>query len=119
MRILIADDHSTTREEIAALLRRERDLDVVGEASDGQMAVELAEKLLPDVVIMDVLMPEMDGIDATRQIVSEHPEIKVIGFSMHPESNIVSAMRRAGAVACVKKSDPVEVLIAAIHDCFP
>jgi DNA-binding NarL/FixJ family response regulator len=83
------------------------------------MAVELAAKLMPDVVIMDVLMPKQNGIDATRQIVSEHPQIKVIGYSVHPGSNIVSAMREAGAAACVSKSDSFEVLIAAIHACLP
>lgn len=68
---------------------------------------------------MDVLMPEQSGIDATQKIVSEHPDIKVVGFSVHPSSDIISAMEKAGAVACISKSDPVEILIRAINSDLP
>jgi len=119
IRILLADDHSVSREELAALLKRDPDLDIIGEASDGQMAVTLAQELHPDVVIMDVRMPVKNGIEATRLITSDRPETKVIGFTMYSEEGLNTAMRRAGAAACISKSDPVEALIAAIHDCRP
>ena len=75
--------------------------------------------MLPDIVIMDVYMPGQNGIDTTRQIVSENPGVKVIGFSVYPKPDIVSAMQRAGAVACIGKSDPIEVLIQAIQSDLP
>ena len=81
--------------------------------------MELANELLPDVVVMDVFMPLQSGIDATQIIVSKNPNIKVIGFSVHPGPDIVSAMEKAGAAACISKSDPVEVLIRAIHSDLP
>ncbi len=119
IRILLADDHLDARLGLAALLSHESDMDIVGEASDGQMAVEMADKLLPDVVIMDVNMPKISGIEATRQIVSYHPNIQVIGFSIHLETNLVTAMREAGAVAYISKSDPIDALISAIHAIQP
>lgn len=117
-RILLADDHSVTRSELAALLRRDYDMDIVGEAGNGKEAVALARELLPDVVIMDVFMPEQNGIEATREIVSRNPGIRVIGFSMHPGSDIIAAMEDAGAKTCISKSDSVEVLIQAIRSGF-
>jgi DNA-binding NarL/FixJ family response regulator len=117
IRILLADDHMIVRESLAQILRNEYSMNVVGEASDGQMAVELSQKLIPDVVIMDLSMPRLGGIEATRQIVSSHPMIKVIGFTMHSQANLGAAMRTAGAAACVCKSDPIEVLVSTIRDC--
>ena len=108
-----------TRVELAALLNQEPDLEVVGEACNGEEAVELAQILSPDIVIMDVFMPVENGIDATQKIVSENPGIKVIGFSMHPGSDIVSAMQKAGAAACISKSDSIEVLIQSIYSDLP
>jgi len=119
LRILLVDDHETTRIGLAAILKREHNLEIIGEASDGQTAVDLAQELLPDIVIMDVFLPKRNGIDATRLIVEEHPEIKIIGFSMHPGKSLVNALREAGAVACVSKGEPAEVLIAAIKACLP
>jgi DNA-binding NarL/FixJ family response regulator len=118
IRILLVDDHETTRMGLATILSRRLNLDVVGEASDGEMALDLARELNPDVVVMDVFLPNLNGIDATRLIVEEHPETKVIGFSMHPKSSIVNAMREAGAVTCISKSESAEVLIAAIQSCM-
>jgi LuxR family maltose regulon positive regulatory protein len=113
------DDHGVTRTELAALLNKEQNMEVVGEACDGKEAVDLANEMLPDVVIMDVFMPVQNGIDATRQIVIEHPDIKVIGFSMHTLPDIAAAMKKAGAAACISKSDPIEVLIEAIQTSPP
>lgn len=119
IRILLVDDHATTRIGLAALLRREQSFEIVGEAADGQAAVELAGELLPDIVIMDIFLPKKNGIDATRQIVESYPDTKVIGISMHPGSSVVTAMQEAGAVACINKSDPSESLISAINACKP
>jgi DNA-binding NarL/FixJ family response regulator len=117
IRILLADDHMIVRESLAKILRNEYSMNIVGEASDGQMAVELAHQLIPDVVIMDLSMPRLSGIEATRIIVSHHPGIKVIGFTMHSQSNLGNAMQTAGASACICKSDPIEVLVSTIRNC--
>jgi DNA-binding NarL/FixJ family response regulator len=117
IRILLVDDHLVSREELAMLLHRDPEFDIVGEASDGKMAVELTQKLHPDVVIMDVRMPVMNGLEATRLITAEYPDTKVIGFTMHSEEGLGAAMQRAGAKVCISKSDPAEVLISAIHGC--
>jgi DNA-binding NarL/FixJ family response regulator len=118
IRILLVDDHETTRRGLATILNCRLNLSIVGEASNGETALDLARELNPDVVIMDVFLPNLNGIDATRLIVEEHPGIKVIGFSMHPKSSIVNAMREAGAVTCISKSESAEVLIAAIQSCM-
>lgn len=119
IRILLVDDQIIIREGLAALLSQIRDLDVIGEASDGQMAVDLTRKLHPDVVIMDVRMPVLDGIEATRLITSDYPDTKVIGFTMDYESDLNTAMRKAGAKVCLIKSDPIDILIETIRNCFP
>ena len=118
IRIMLVDDHATTLAGLKAVLMREPNLEIVGEAYDGQTAVNLANELLPDIVIMDVFLPQKNGIDATQQIVERNPSIKVIGFSMHPGGAVVNAMRDAGAVNCISKSDPSESLISAIHACY-
>jgi DNA-binding NarL/FixJ family response regulator len=119
IRVLLVDDHMMAREGLAAILRQEHTLDVVGEASDGRMAIYLTEKLHPDVVVMDVRMPLLNGIEATRQIKLDHPGIQVIGFTMHSEVDLCAAMQKAGAAACISKSAPIEALIETIRDCCP
>lgn len=119
IRILLVDDHAAARAGLAIILRQEGTMDVIGEASDGQMAVELTEELHPDVILMDVRMPRMNGIEATRRIVSDHPDARVIGFTLNMEENIADAMREAGAVACLSKSDPIDRLLETIRNCFP
>lgn len=114
IRILLADDHPTVRRVLSHLLGCETNIEVVGEASDGQMAVELTQALLPDVVIMDVRMPQMSGIEATHRIVSQHPNVRVIGLSIYHESRLSKAMREAGAVDYFCKDEPIEALITAI-----
>ena len=118
IRILLVDDNKMTREGLAALLRQEHDLDIVGEAPNGQVAVDLTEELHPDVVIMDVRMPILNGIQATQLIRLDHPDIKVIGFTMDSETDLYAAIRNAGAVACISKSDPIETLVETIRNCF-
>ncbi len=95
--VLLADNHQITREGIRALLEKEPDIDVVAEANNGRKAVELAKELVPDVIIMDIAMPEMNGIEATRQIISAGVSTKIIALSMHADKQYVLEMLRAGA----------------------
>lgn len=115
IRVLLADDHQILREGLASLLADEPDMEVVGEAGDGQEAIELARSTDPDVILMDVTMPGVDGIQATRQITSERSTVRVIGLSMHEEEDMAKAMRAAGATAYLSKGGPSEALIAAIR----
>src|ERR1022692_5346620 len=97
IRILLADDHRILREGLRSLLAQQPDVSVVGEASGGEEVVALARQLRPDVVIMDVVMPGLDGVAATRLIREELPATKVIALSMHSDRRFVSEMVRAGA----------------------
>jgi CheY-like chemotaxis protein len=119
IRVLLADDHLVVRQGLARLLKAEPDIEVVGEASDGVVALELARQLLPDVVTMDVSMPRMDGIEATRILHAELPEVRVIGLSMFEEAERAAAMRQAGAVNYLPKNGPADALIQAIRACLP
>jgi DNA-binding NarL/FixJ family response regulator len=115
MRILLADDHRLVREGLRALLEREG-VQVVGEASSGREVQPLFERLRPDLLIMDVHMPELNGIDATRQLRSIAPRAKVIGLSMNGDRRHVLAMFAAGASAYLLKTSAAEELIRAIHE---
>lgn len=115
IRTLLVDDHVVMRQGLSHLLREEPDIEIVGEASDGRMAVELVGQLHPDVVTMDVSMPVMDGIEATRIIHSQFPDVRVIGLSMFEEGQCDKAMRDAGAADYVVKSGPSDALISAIR----
>jgi DNA-binding NarL/FixJ family response regulator len=115
IRVVIADDHHIMRQGLAGLLRSESDIEVVGEAANGAQAINLARSLHPDIVVMDVSMPVLTGIEATTEILRDMPEIKVIGLSMHEEGEISSAMRQAGAVAYVTKGSAPVTLVAAIR----
>jgi PAS domain S-box-containing protein len=113
--VVLADDHHIIRQGLAGLLRSEPDIEVVGEASNGVQAINLARSLRPDVVVMDVSMPVLNGVEATAEIQRDMPEIKVIGLSMHEEGELSSAIRQAGAVAYVTKGGSPEALVAAIR----
>jgi DNA-binding NarL/FixJ family response regulator len=115
LRILVADDHTVYRKCLIRLLHEWPGLDVVGDAEDGLQAVELAMLLHPDVVLMDVDMPRMNGIEATRQIVKALPEVRVIGLSMGNHEDIVAQMLAAGAVFYFMKDGPMEQLLAALQ----
>ncbi|MBI5579600.1 MAG: response regulator, partial [Deltaproteobacteria bacterium] len=118
IRVLLADDHAVMRQSLAFMLSQEPDIEVVGEAQDGGEAVELAGKLRPDVILMDISMPGVNGIDATRSINGAYPEICVIGLSMHEEGERSQAIRSAGATDYVTKSAPKAHLVAAIRGCM-
>lgn len=117
MNVLLADDHPVLRQGLTRVLQEQADIQVVGEAGDGQEAVTLTKELHPDVVLMDVSLPLIDGVEATRRIVAECPGVCVIGLSMHDEQDMAATMRSAGAIDYVTKGGPIEVLIDAIHAC--
>lgn len=116
IRVLVADDHPMVRNCISKILESQEDLKVVGKASNGVVAIEMANALHPDVVLMDCNMPLMDGVEATEYLRKGHPEISVIGFSMHEGGRAENAMRKAGAAAYFQKGCPTEELLSAIRE---
>jgi PAS domain S-box-containing protein len=114
IRLVFADDHHSIRHAIVSLVRSQPGFQVVGEASDGEEAIACVKRLRPDVVVMDVSMPRLDGIEATRFITESWPEVRVVGFSFHDEPAIVKRMREAGAAEYVTKSASPERLLEAI-----
>jgi CheY-like chemotaxis protein len=116
IRIVLVDDHMVMRQGLASLLRGEPDFEIIGEASDGVSAVSLTHDFQPDVVLMDINMPGMDGIEATRLIHKEFPEIRVIGLSMFADNEQAARMQQAGAVNYLAKSEPAEAIIEAVRD---
>jgi len=115
VRILLADDHRILREGLRSLLTQQADMVVVGEAADGEEAVALAGKLRPDLVIMDVVMSGLDGVEATRRIRAEVPGTRVIALSMHADRRFVSEMLRAGALGYLVKDSAFEELHQAVR----
>lgn len=115
IKILIADDHPVVREGLFAMLNRERDFKVVGEANDGVEAVNKAKELNPDVVLMDLRMPELDGVEAMRQIKSEKPEIKFIILTTYSDDEYIFRGIEAGARAYLLKDAPRDDLFKAIR----
>ena len=113
--IILVDDHAIMRDGLRHLLDQESDIEVVGEADNGREAVKLALEKKPDIVIMDVAMQDMNGIEATRQIKSENPKIKVIALSMHSERQIVVGIFRAGASGYLLKDSSSLELVEAIR----
>lgn len=115
IRVMLVDDHTIVREGLRGIMAEERDLEVVAEADNGAEAIDLARHTQPDVIVMDINMPVMDGIEATRRIVAEFPNIRVIGLSFHDREDIASAMRRAGACDYVNKDAAAETLCDSIR----
>ncbi len=112
--VLIADDHQIFRDGLRSLLQGKPDFEVLGEASDGQMTVNLTRELRPDVVIMDVVMPQMNGIEATQQIAADSPAVKVLALSMYSDKRLVKRMLDAGASGYLLKDCAFEELTDAI-----
>ena len=113
--IVLVDDHAATREELASLLETQTDLRVVGQAADGEEGVRLAQTLHPDIVLMDVVMPGMNGIDATETVCTSVPQTRVVALSNHTGSQLVEVLLRAGATGYVRKDRAYEELLPAIR----
>jgi len=114
-RVLLADDHAMVRQGLRALLERERDLVIVGDAADGREAVRMAAELRPDVVVMDISMPRLNGIEATRRILAASPGTRIVALTMHAGEEYVSELLKAGATGYVLKESPASDVIAAIR----
>jgi len=115
IRILVADNHGILRQGIQALIEKHSDMEVVGQADNGLEAVESVRQLQPDIVLMDVTMPVLNGIEATRQIKSELPEVKVLALSVHAKREFVLDMVKAGASGYMLKECVLDDLIRAIN----
>jgi PAS domain S-box-containing protein len=118
LRVLLVDDHALFRNALARLLKKEAGILVVGHAADGQEAIDMAATLNPDVILMDIGMPRVNGIDATRAIHRDHPNIRIVGLSMYEDEERAQAMRAAGACAYKSKGCSPAELISAIYGCM-
>lgn len=115
VRILLADDHKIVRDGLRSLLEKQQGMEVVGEAENGRLVLELARQKKPDVVIMDVSMPDLNGIEATRQMLAAQPGVRVIALSMHSDRRLVAGMLQAGASGFLLKDCAFDELARAIH----
>ena len=115
IKIVMADDHKVVLDGLKSLIEKESDMEVVGEANDGRTTLNVVRKVIPDVVIMDISMPGLNGVEATQQITTETPEIKVIALSMHEEKRFVKGMLKAGASGYLLKECPFEEVVSAIR----
>lgn len=119
IRVIIVDDHEIIRKGLVAILQHQCGIEVVGEAANGLIAVEMSRALHPDVMIMDISMPGMNGIEATRIIKMENPDVRIIGLSLHTQEDMSAAMILVGASAYLPKDGPPEALIDAIRQSTP
>ncbi|TMM31212.1 response regulator transcription factor [Polaribacter aestuariivivens] len=115
IRLLLVDDHKILRDGLRSIIEQKTNLHIIGEASDGRAAIEQCNKLLPDVVITDVAMSGLNGVEATKQIHKKHPHIKIIGLSMHANKQFIQGMFKAGAYAYLLKDGDSSELITAIN----
>lgn len=115
MKIILADDHAVLRHGLSRSIEQENDINVIGQSKDGQTTIELVRELSPDVVVMDIGMPDLNGMEATRIITKDYPQVKVVGLSMHSSDKYVREMFRAGASGYLLKNCPFEELVEAIR----
>ncbi|MFQ5674326.1 MAG: response regulator [bacterium] len=115
LKILLADDHKIVRDGLHSLLKKEAGMEVIGEADNGRETVQLAREMEPDIIIMDISMPDLNGVEATRQIISNSPEAKIIALSMHSDKRFVKGILSAGAKGYLLKDSAFEELVDAIH----
>ncbi len=115
IRILLADDHAVVRQGFKMILGAQSDMEIIGEAGNGRDAVELAENLRPDVIVMDVAMPELNGIEATRRLATSLPHTRVVALSMHKDSVYVREILRAGARGYLLKDSGAADLVSAVR----
>jgi len=115
IRILLADDHAVVRAGFKMILSAQADMEIVGEAGNGREAVESAEELKPDIVVMDVAMPELNGIEATRRLTASLPHTRIVALSMHKDSVYVREILRAGARGYLLKDSPAGDLVSAVR----
>lgn len=115
IKVLVADDHKVVREGLRTLIEKQPGMEVIAEAENGRMALKLIKKLSPDIAIMDIAMPDLNGIEATRQIVAEAPGTKVIALSMHSDRQFVTRMMSAGASGYLLKDCAFEEVARAIR----
>jgi len=115
IRIILADDHQIVRQGLRILLEAEPDMEVIAEADNGRKVLKQAQELVPDVIIMDLSMPELNGIEATRQILSGAPDVKIVALSMHSDSLFVLNMIKSGASGYLLKDCALEELVKAIR----
>lgn len=116
IRLLLADDHKIMREGLKALVEKEADMTVVGEAESGKTTVSLVQKLAPNVVVLDIAMPDLNGIEAARKIIKINSNVKIVALSAHADQHLIREMITAGAAAYVLKSTAYEELVRAIRE---
>jgi two-component system, NarL family, response regulator NreC len=115
IKIILADDHAMLRHGLSKSFQNEKDMEIVAQAKDGRTTVELAKELSPNIVIMDIGMPDLNGIEATRQIVKENPKVKVVALSMHSSKNFIIEMFKAGASGYLLKDCEFDELVNAVR----
>lgn len=118
IRIILADDHTVLRHGLSRSFEEENGIDVIGQAKDGHSTIDMVRELLPDVVVMDIGMPDLNGVEATRIITKDYPQVKVVGLSMHSSDKYIREMFRAGASGYLLKNCPFEELVEAIKTVF-
>lgn len=118
IKVLVVDDHKLVRESIKAMLTKEPDIEVIGTAADGRAAIDAATSLRPDVIVMDVSMPGLDGIRAAREIRSRKNPVEIVMLSMHHSSTLLQQARKSGAAAYIIKQQAIRELIPAVRAAY-
>ncbi len=115
IRVIVADDHNIMRDGLKALIEKQPDIEVIGEAADGRTTIDLAMKLSPDVILMDIAMPDMNGIEATKRIIEKLPKVRIVALSMHSDKKFIAEMLNAGASGYLLKDCAAQEIAHAIH----